>query len=341
MPYHISIAFLAFLLLTGPCRQARTGSAAELQDLAGQSVVFYNVENLFDTLDDPRTNDDDFLPGGRYAWTGERYARKQAKLAEAIAWAGGGLPVMIGLSEVENAAVVKELASTPPLDGGYTLVHQDSPDRRGIDVALLYRGSHLREVENRSITVRLGRGSTRDILYVLFTVAGGERLHVWVNHWPSRWGGREATDPSRAVAARTLRKDVDRVLSAEPDARLLIMGDLNDEPPDHSVAMALGAATDTSGTADLVNLMARRKAGSALGTFNHQGDWSILDHFIVSPALLCGRGRRPCIAEARIFWDERLLFKHPRFGLVPDRTYSGDRYIGNYSDHLPIVLRFQ
>ncbi|MCB0771461.1 MAG: endonuclease/exonuclease/phosphatase, partial [Flavobacteriales bacterium] len=184
-------------------------------------VVFYNVENLFDTADDPRTNDDDFTPGGRLHWTADRYATKLSHLAQAISWSENELPDLIGLAEVENRSVVEDLAGTSPLDGGhYQAVHFDSPDERGIDVALLVRHGVGEVVEERPLRVHLDGDHTRDVLYARLG-SGEGTWHVYVCHWPSRREGPAVSAPKRLEAARTLREHLEEVRG--PGDRVLIM----------------------------------------------------------------------------------------------------------------------
>ncbi|MBS1583753.1 MAG: hypothetical protein JST66_16260 [Bacteroidetes bacterium] len=188
-----------------------------LKPLAGQVIVSYNVENLFDTLDDPRTNDDDFLPNGKLHWTGERYRHKLRQLARAIAWTGTELPPIVGLTEVENGAVLADLVRTKPLDqGGYQVVHFDSPDERGIDVALLVRAAYASVLAKEPLAVPLGSDRTRDVLYVELGLASGARLHVFQDHWPSRREGAAESEPKRLAAARVVRDKVDAILAKDP-----------------------------------------------------------------------------------------------------------------------------
>ena len=296
-------------------------------DLSG-TVVFYNVENLFDTVDDPDTQDDDFTPDGALKWTADRYRTKLEHLAAAIGLSGSDLPLLIGLAEVENREVVEELATTGGLaDGRYTTVHFDSPDERGIDVALLVREAQV--LSSKALAVDLGTDRTRDILYAQLLL-GGSTWHVYVNHWPSRREGEEKSAPKRMTAARTLREHLGSTLRTEP-GNVLIMGDLNDAPLDASVQQGLGAGCDLR--SQLVDLMCRDQP-KGHGSHNYQGEWTYLDQFIVDRTLA------ERVTSAKAVWNQQLLFRHPRYGSSPDRTYSGRSYKGGYSDHLPIVLRF-
>lgn len=305
-----------------------------LAPLAGRSIVSYNVENLFDVHDDPATADEDYTPRGALQWTPERYATKLARLAEAIGWSAQGTPAIVGLVEVENRSVVEDLARTGDLKAvGYRVVHHDSPDERGIDVALLVDPRYAKVLREEPLAVPLDSDRTRDVLYVELALAADERLHVFVNHWPSRRDGEKGA-AKRMAAAAVLRGAVDEVVNTDPDAQVLIIGDLNDGPTDRSVRDGLGAVCNADGKGTLFALMCMGQP-KGHGSYNYQGEWSYLDQMIVSRALL------DKVAEAKAFWDDRLLFKHPRYGRSPDRTYAGNDYKGGYSDHLPIYLRLK
>lgn len=308
------------------------------------NVVFYNVENLFDTENDPVTDDDDFTPDGRMRWTEGRYEHKLLQLAKAISMTGKELPLVIGLCEVENRQVVEDLAGTPPLDRlKYSVIHQDSPDERGIDVALLV-SPKLGEVAQRGwLPVVLGRDRTRDVLFAEVRTRSGDALTVFVNHWPSRGEGLFKSAPKRMKAARTLRTAVDAVLAKDPHAAIIIMGDLNDEPQDASVVGGLEAvAPDRADVqADLFDLVLSDQ-GAPRGSISHQGQWQYFDHMIVSSALVSGSSGGFHALSAASVKDDRLIFHHREFGDQPNRTYSGDRYHADgFSDHLPVVLRLE
>lgn len=300
--------------------------------LAGLQIMFYNVENLYDTEDDPATDDKDFLPGSEQDWTPERLSKKLQHLAEAVSMAGGEPPVFLGLAEVENRKVVERLASETALKAAnYGVVHQDSPDERGIDVALLFDQDIFKLIRFEALNVPLPDDDrTRDILHGEFTTQG-HTFHVFVNHWPSRREGQQKSEPKRMAAAHVLKEALAKI----PDAattHVIIMGDFNDTPTDRSIQEGLGA-TCTNASTGLVDLMCvDQPAGH--GSHQYDSHWDYLDQFIVGGELTTH------VKEAKALWDDRLLFKHPKYGLSPDKTYSGRSYKGGYSDHLPIVLRF-
>lgn len=326
----------------GPTEAGPTARAAEV---APFSVVFYNVENLFDTHDDPGTGDDDFTPQGELRWTEERYSHKLHQLALAIGLADPRLPAVIGLCEVENRSVVEDLARTPPLDQAkYTVVHRDSPDERGIDVALLVDTERFTLGETAWLEVDLGHDRTRDILQATLELNGVGPFEVFVNHWPSRREGTDESDPKRMVAAEVVRGEVDRLLAHDPQARIIILGDLNDEPLDASLKRGLRTddlVSDDRG-ADLYDLVGMDRT-EPTGSISYNGQWQYFDHVIVSRSLVWPEApNRLRAASAAAVKDARLIFRHPRYGDQPNRTFSGTKYHRDgYSDHLPVVLRLE
>lgn len=306
--------------------------------------MFYNVENLFDTLDEPDRNDDEFTPEGARYWTEYRLRQKLVSMYKVIAAAGEwSAPEVIGLCEVENRQVLERLRDETPLKTvPYRIIHRHSPDRRGIDVAFMYRSDRLTILDSAFFTVVFpGDPSirTREILYAK-GLAMDDTLHFFVNHWPSRIGGA-ASENNRHYAGKFLRSKVDSIFSIQRLAKVIIMGDFNDEPPDRSMTDGLGALNTTGNNpSELYNLMASLKQSLNIGTHKYQGQWTILDQFIVSGGLLQQRKglfTRPDAAS--IFSPDWLLTDdelHP--GKRPFRTYDGYRYSGGFSDHLPVVL---
>lgn len=318
---------------TEPPPHDNVGTNGPGKDLKGASVLFYNVENLFDTQDDPAIDDEDFLPSSEMQWSVERFTTKLDRLAEAISMAGDELPVLVGMAEVENEAVVSALASQRRLaKADYAVVHFDSPDERGIDVALMYAAGRFELVRSEALYVPLPEDDrTRDILHAELG-AGGATYHVFVNHWPSRREGKEKSEPKRMAAAKVLNDAVAKIRTG-PGVHIIIMGDFNDQPTDRSIREGLGAACDPMGQG-LVDLMCVDQREGA-GSYQHDGKWQYLDQFIVDAAL-AGE-----VTSASALRDERLLFDHPKYGPSPDKTYSGGHYKGGYSDHLPIVMRLK
>ncbi len=305
--------------------------------------MFYNVENFFDTTDDPTTNDNEFTPEGQMHWTQDRYIAKRNAIFRVIANVGEWEPpTFIALCEIENRSVLNDLIKGTPLSKyAYQIVHQESPDQRGIDVALLYRSAHVTCLTKQFIRIRFpdNRKRTRDILYATFLISKTDTLHVFVNHWPSRSGGQRQSDPSRTLAASLVRSKVDSIFRHRPLANIIISGDFNDEPLDKSIIKTLNALTDTAQnkSSSLFNLMAY-KMKEKTGTIKYQGKWSIFDQMIVSGGLLTGKASTS-VEQCYIFRADYLLEPDKRYsGVKPFRTYIGPKYNKGFSDHLPVYL---
>lgn len=307
-------------------------------------AMFYNVENLFDTLDQANTQDEEYTPQSRKQWNTQRYHERLNHTADVIlAYDTTNLPELVGLCEVENRGVVEDLTELTALKAnGYQIVHEDSPDNRGIDVALLYEPAHFEYVSHQTYRIKLpgDRPNTRDILHVTGKVAGGELLHVFVNHWPSRSGGKERSEPKRMLVADKLREVIDGIQAEDKDAKILVMGDLNDHPIDKSVYESLNARHNKkpNNEGELYNLMFEYHE-QGTGTHNYKGEWGVLDHLIVSHSLLKAKKGLSCEMDAgKIHKQDFFLYTRKDGSKVPNRTYGGDNYYGGYSDHLPVVV---
>lgn len=306
-------------------------------------VVFYNVENLFDTRNDSLTMDDDFTPRGRQHWSRERYTRKLLHLSEALIAIGeGDLPGIIGLSEVENRSVLSDLIGKTGLsDGKYEIVHADSPDRRGIDVALLYRKDLFRVIHTCFFPVYLkGRETTRDILYCEGIVGERDTVHFFVCHFPSMRGGEAKSEWKRVKAASVVRRKVDSIQDIHRNAMIVIMGDLNgraDTPAQQTLKTRKpGDGRIESGV--LYNT-GYYLLGKPRGSYRFRGEWQTLDHVIVSGNLLSGTSGLRASRKMNVYNAEFLMEEERgMFGVRPKPTYRGPRYIGGYSDHLPVYI---
>lgn len=334
------IFLIALVLFQIVLCQSSTGQRSE-NSLA---VVFYNVENLYDTVDDPKINDNDFLPGGKNNWTEERYQKKLRDLVTVLSETGErNLPFLIGLCEVENRNVVEDLAKTGKLKRGrYQVVHQDSPDARGIDVALMYLTDEFTISASYAIPVLLPERvglSTRDILYVKGNTRHGEELHVFVNHWSSRVGGLQQTEKNRIEAARVLKSKTDSLFRINHAVKIIIMGDLNDTPDNMSLREVMQAVHPEKKThPSLVNLMYPAHLRGE-GSYNYRGSWDMLDNIIVSSALLQPEGLRVENDQGYVFQRDWMTYKNPQGQQAPNRTYAGPRYVGGVSDHFPVYIR--
>lgn len=337
----LSIVLVAVVMWSASCKDAtKSTENVKLTEANEITVAFYNVENIFDTTNDPNTNDDDFTPAGKLEWTNDRYIVKLRRTAEAMKEMDAELPDILGLCEIENRKVLEDLIAQPELKGyDYAIIHSDSPDERGIDVALLYKKSLSKEVKSEFLRIDIPSSPddrTRDILHAELQV-GAENIHLFVNHWPSRSGGQAESEFKREAAAKTLRAKVDAL--KKENAKIIIMGDFNDHPDDKSILDVLGAS-EFSGSG-LYNLAAEgHRAGE--GSYWYKGSWGALDQFIVSPNLLEeGSGWRTLKSDFRFVKSPILLFTDSKGVARPNRTYVGDDYKAGYSDHLPIVMKLR
>lgn len=303
-------------------------------------VVFYNVENLFDTEEDTTIWDDEFLPDSAKNWTIERYNKKLVDLAKVLtAISEDDLPEVIGVCEVENRKVVEDLFATDSLKNGkFMIIHEDSPDFRGIDVALAYNSELLTELYHEKIRYSFSfepETTTRDILYAKL-LSCGDTLHFFVNHWPSRRGGQEKSEPKRLKAATVLRTKIDSILLRDKQAKVIAMGDFNDYPNNTSMTEVMNC--EPGANQRLTNLTYQFHE-DGLGTYNYRGEWGMLDQFIVSDGLLySAKGCATSDSSAAIFKEDWMMYFPEEGSPSPNRTYGGPNYYGGYSDHLPIRL---
>ncbi|NPA45120.1 MAG: hypothetical protein GXO49_06275 [Chlorobi bacterium] len=340
----ITIISLIFILASCNIKENRK-SKKSIKSADEYVIAFYNVENLFDIYDDPKTYDEEFTPTGKKHWDEKRYEKKLNDLSWVLSNLSSELPAIIGLSEVENRKVVEDLANTKLLKAGnYKVVHEESPDTRGIDVALMYRSDLFEYVSHKSIPIHVKQepnSKLRDILYVKGKFAGSNEIfHIFVNHWKSRRGGREETEFKRIACAETLKKEVDKILSKNKDANIIIMGDLNDEPENKSVNTVLFATNNTKHTKphELYNLM-YNKSIKEEGTNSRNYKWFMLDNLIVSQSLVDDKDFYVENKEGEIFKDDKILYYNAKANFkVPNKTYGGKNYYGGYSDHLAVYF---
>ncbi|MEX2484396.1 MAG: hypothetical protein WED10_07550 [Brumimicrobium sp.] len=320
----------------------KTTLIENLKEFKSHPILFYNVENLFDTINDPNTNDDEFTPSGSKKWSAKRYKDKLEKLSEVITTPSDKNPLLIGLSEVENRIVVLDLIQTGRLaETKYRIAHFNSPDRRGIDVALAFDLERFFLLHSEAIPVRIENESnfkTRDILYVKGLLKDSIPLHVFVNHWSSRYGGAKKSEYKRIAAAKRLKLKSDSILNIDPEANIIYMGDFNDYPTNTSVEDVLNAkSTRKAESKQFVNLLASyHKKGK--GTHNYRGKWGALDQLIISPAIDDKKTIKVANDTATVIYEDFLLYEHPSGDKTPNKTYGGPNYYGGYSDHLAVYL---
>jgi predicted extracellular nuclease len=320
---------------------------AESQTRGDIRVMFYNTENLFDTEDDPNTSDNDFTPTGIYHWTRQKYNQKLLNIYKVIAGVGGWQPPeIIGMAEVENRLVLQDLLTTTPLSKfSYRISHFDSPDARGIDVALLYRSDKLTLLHQEPIFINFidePQRKTRNILLVKLLYKTTDTLYVFVNHWPSRRGGEIESENLRIQVANILHKRIDQVLKSNSQAKIIAIGDFNDEPFNESIENYLKAKPVGSSVISnqLYNLSYNLLKNSPTGTHYFKGQWGILDQVIISGSILNSKqGLFTKPNGVHIFSPDFILQPDKtNMGVKPLPTYSGRKYIGGYSDHLPVYL---
>jgi predicted extracellular nuclease len=311
------------------------------------TVAFYNLENLFDTEDDPKINDEEFLPNGTYQWTKERYNRKLANMSQAIDQLGDeDGPEILGVCEVENRRVLEDLVATATLKKkGYGIVHADSPDQRGIDVALIYKTKRFTPLYQKSYPVNFPENKdvvTRDILLVKGILDKKIDVTFIVNHWPSRRDGQDESAWKRERAAQTLRQVVDSIFSLDPQANVIMMGDLNDDCNDPSLSKTLKAGRDSveaMGTL-LYNCMAPIKA-EGRGTLKFKGGWNLFDQIIVSSTMLTPTALMHYVKGSANVYNPQFMRQTDEgdWKDAPKRTFIGKKYVPEgYSDHFPVYI---
>ncbi len=303
-------------------------------------LMFYNVENLFDTKNDSLKLDDEFTPTGDKHWSYSRYLRKLKNISRVVLESGGwNPPGIVGLCEVENQGVLKDLVWKTGLNHlDYHIIHHESPDVRGIDVAMLYRKNQFTPLESIPIKVDFGEGTrpTRDILYVYGLIKDTIPLHLFVAHFPSRYGGVHNTKPLRYRAAQVLRDTITNILAYEPDANIIAMGDFNDEPEDESMQHLIenGNIINISSPANSIS--------NSAGTLKHQYEWNTFDQFLISKNL-SDSTRTVFVATPMKILDFPFLLEEDKgnTGLKPFRTYIGFKFNNGFSDHFPVALELK
>ncbi len=309
-------------------------------------VMEYNVENLFDTQHDTLKHDDEYLPGGVRGWGYGRYQQKITHIGQVVAAVGEwNPPSLIALCEIENRHCLLDLVRYSHLQQlNYQIIHYESNDARGVDVALLYQPKFFTPIASKPIRFTLPSGkTTRDILYACGSLPSGDTLHVFVNHFPSRLGGELESEPNRLFVAGQLRAAVDSVQRTDSAALILIMGDFNDYPDNRSMRQVLGAApvTDSIAPNQLYNLTYALHERGEIGSYRHDGQWGMLDQIVVSGVLLKGAKRTTITSDGvRVFAPDWLLEDDKPLGKKPFRTYIGLKFNGGYSDHLPVFFDF-
>ena len=312
-------------------------------------IMFYNVENLFDTINDPRTKDEEYLPNSDKRWNSEKYQTKLNHIAEVILKIdNNNLPDLIGVCEIEHKSVLLDLAKTLNTTQ-YKISHFESPDHRGIDVGLFYNDSIFELISEKPIYVQLkvpkkmlnrvsnkeavellkrnGSGATRNILQTNLKL-NDDTLSVFTCHFPSRRGGKYETSYKRELVAQTLKEAINKEISKHPNSKIIVMGDFNDEPMDISMRKVLGAKKPEDSEAQLYNLFYEMDEDNE-GSYKYRSDMNMLDQIIISPNLWNKE------VEPKIF-NPSWLIQTGKYAGFPLRTFGGKNYLAGYSDHFPI-----
>jgi len=292
-----------------------------------RSVAFYNVENLFDTLDGP--NDDaEFLPAAKNQWNAVRYEEKLSRIREVLL--AMGKPLVCGFSEVENAGVVRAIVANQEAFKTYGIVHYESPDARGIDVAMIYDSSKLKLLASNYIRFILPdetKATTRDILWAQFSYKK-HPFYVMVNHWPSRRGGTDESDDKRVAAAKIACNFIDSVQKAN-GYPIIFLGDLNDHPENNAPKLI----------DERLHPMITKESGPTKGTHFYNNEWGILDHIYVSANFI--DKKNGVVSNSGQIHNFPFLMEEYKGNIQPKRTYAGSKYLGGYSDHLPVSIQFK
>jgi predicted extracellular nuclease len=306
----------------------------------------YNTENFFDTINDPHTSDNEFTPESKKHWNTKRYKQKVEGIARVISEVTpGGFPDVILLCEVENKAVLIDLVNRKEISAaGYQIVFRKSQDTRGISIGLLYRKETFRLISQNLIAIEYPgekRESTRGILYVKGVTLKADTIHFFGNHWKSRVGRRSETESKRIYDAGILKSKTDSLLRLNKQAKIICLGDFNDEPGNTSISMILNAGCNSEEKtgAILIDVMCPLFL-EGKGTYSYKGKWQMLDNIILSKNLLSNKSRLHMAGiSGKVFTPDWLLkYNDKAGGPIPWKTYAGDKYLGGYSDHLPVFI---
>jgi hypothetical protein len=338
---------LFFITVFFICSNILTGQTNNNKKYLVNTIAFYNVENLFDTINDPKTWDDDRTPKGRDRWTSHIYKKKINNISKVIAEIGFDLtkepPSIIGLCEIENRSVLEDLIKTESLSNeNYEIIHFDSPDERGIDVAMLFKADRFTPTLSKTYPLYLKRkDGSRDYTRDHLLVSGyldKNPIHFIINHWPSRSGGQMRSEPGRILAGILNKKIIDSILELNPKANIISMGDFNDNPGDKSIKPILNTVYNKEEIIDgqLYNPMEELyKMG--YGSYKYRGKWDMIDQFILSKNLVEDKNGL-FFLKAAVFNKKYLINPSGKYEGYPYKSFAGGKFLNGYSDHFPIYL---
>ena len=340
------VLFLSIPTIAISCGSAKkTGSTAGNKiEVQAVSIAFYNLENLFDTINQSN-NDEEFLPEGAMKWTGYKYKAKLKNMSYVLSQLGLDItprgPSIIAVSEIENRGVLEDLVKQPSIaNRTYQIVHYDSPDRRGVDVGLLYNPRDYVVTNSKSYVLQTNDTSfhTRDQLVVSGYLLN-EKVHVIVAHWPSRIGGDVASEPKRVAAAGLTKSIIDSLYRVDPKAKIIFMGDLNDDPYNKSTAVTLGAKRNIEDVAPngLYNTL-WRTLDSGVGSLAYNNQWNLFDQIIISAPFLNKDKKTLTYWKSEVFNKRFLIQQEGSYKGTPMRTHAGGVWLNGYSDHFPTPI---
>ena len=341
-PYNCMRKALFSLFLMMPCL-----SFSQLEHYNTYTIAFYNVENLYDTIDDVNTFDEDFTPQGKQKFNGKHYKRKLKNLSQVISEIGRSKPpVIMGLAEIENATVLQDLVDTSKLAPfHYDFIQFDSPDLRGIDVALLYQIEIFKPIFQEAIEVKIWDESgmrifTRDILYIS-GILDDEEIHIFVNHWPSRRGGEEVSESKRIKAAYVLKGKIEEIQTEKPEAKIVVMGDFNDNPTDKGIKEVLNSkgTMEEVGLEDFFNPY-EKLFKKGFNTLAHWDQLHLFDQLLVSDSFLPIRKNADKLffLKAEIYNPAYLSNLSGKYRGYPKRSFVNNRFSNGFSDHYPVYI---
>ena len=336
---------LAFIVIS--CKatdKTKSTNSAPFKNMQLSCVAFYNLENLFDTIKGPN-NDEEYLPDGANKWSSMKYNSKLKNMSLVISQMGIDItavgPAILGVSEIENRGVLEDLVKHPSIaKRSYQIIHFDSPDRRGVDVGLLYNPRLFTVSNSKSYRLRTEDSTflTRDQLMVSGYLLD-EKIHVIVNHWPSRTGGEIRSQPKRNAAAGLTRSIVDSLFKVDPKAKVIVMGDLNDDPFNESCATILGAKKEAADVKpkELYNVF-WKTLDKGIGSLSYNDQWNLFDQIILSHELVNGDKSKLTFWKGDVFYRNFLIQQEGRYKGTPLRTHAGGVWLNGYSDHLPTMV---
>ena len=344
--FSITIIFFNLLFFISSCKAENSSSSDTI------FVAFWNIENLFDTIDDPATEDEEFLPSGAKQWTEERLDRKMYNLARVFKMMNEEkAPDIIGVAECENKSLLELFVSKHFNEKKYKITYAESPDNRGIDCGFIYDADKFTLVEYHSYEIKkLQHTPTRLILHTTLKLKkNDEEINLFVNHWPSRRGGASETEYKRIAAAQVLKEEVDKLFKSSKDAKIIIMGDFNDDPIDESILNVLKAIPFKCDNTDQATMkvppfelynISYNLFEKGLGTITYNNNWNLFDQIIISSSLIKQKVISYLCDSFSIINNELTTTRSGKYKGSPFPTYGGNRYLGGYSDHFPVTAKF-